>query len=142
VGYAIAVYVMTIEIPVELEPLLKAEAGKAGIDPTTFTQQLLRKSLATRKGAAPCLPEQESALLKAISEGLSAEEMDRYRQLIQKRQQEEIADDELRVLKDLTQRMEALQVRRLEDLVRLAQLRGVALSDLMIQLGIRSPDVL
>ena len=133
---------MTIEIPNELEPILKAEAGKAGVDPTTYTHQLLRKSLERNRALAPCLPEEETQLLKAIASGPSTEEMERYRQLIRKRQQGEITQHDLRLLNEMTRRMESLQVQRLEDLTRLARVRGVDVGTLMHQLGIRPADVL
>src|SRR5258707_9293544 len=54
--YAVAVVMsLTIEISSELEPILKAEAGKAGLDPTAYTHQLLPASLPTEKQRAPSI---------------------------------------------------------------------------------------
>src|SRR5437879_3741883 len=86
---------MTIEISSELEPILKAEAGKAGVDPVAYTNQLLRASLQTEKPTVPSMSPAETRLLNQINQGLSLEEFDRYRELIRKRQEETITQDEL-----------------------------------------------
>ena len=131
-----------VESPNELEPILKAEAGKAGVDATTFTHQLLRKSLEATQTSAPCLPEEEAELIRAISAGPSSEQLDRYRHLIGKRQRAVISPEELRILDEMTRQMESLQVQRLAHLARLAKLRGVDLPTIMRQLEIHPPDVL
>ena len=87
---------MTIEISGELEPVLKAEAGKAGIDPIAYTHQLLRASLPPRKLSAPSMSVEESRLLNQINQGFSEEEFERYRELIAKRQAETISPEEFR----------------------------------------------
>ena len=73
---------MTIKISSELEPILKAEAGKAGVDPTAYTHQLLHASLTAEKRSAPSISAEEARLLNQINLGISAEELDRYRELI------------------------------------------------------------
>ena len=95
---------MTIEISGELEPILKAEAGKAGIDPIAYTHQLLRASLPTEQLTAPSVSAEEARLLNQINQGLSAEELDHYRELIGKRQAETISLEEFRQLDGLTRR--------------------------------------
>ena len=133
---------MTIEIASDLEPLLKAEAGKAGVDPIAYTQHLLRKSLPSSPPSAPAVTAEESRLLKEINQGVSSEGMVRYEELIQKRQQETISSEEFRELEDFTRRLEDFQARRMHSLAALAKLRDIALSDLIDQLEIRPPDVL
>ena len=133
---------MTIEISGDLEPILKAEAGRAGIDPIAYTNQLLRKSLHTDKRSAPVVSADETRLLMEINQGLSAEALERYRQLIHRRQDEAIGNEELAELTELTHQFEALQVRRLESLSKLAELRKLPLTDLMAQLEIQPPDAL
>ena len=133
---------MTIEISSELEPVLKAEAGKAGIDPIAYTHQLLRASLPPRKLSAPSMSVEESRLLNQINQGFSEEEFERYRELIAKRQAETISPEEFRQLDAMTRRLEALQARRLECLAQLASLWNIPLVELMARLEIHPPDVL
>ena len=133
---------VTIEISGELEPILKAEAGKAGLDLTAYTHQLLRTSLPAAKPSASSVSAKEARLLHQINHGLAAEALDRYRELIRKRQEENISPEEFRQLDDLTGQMEALQTERLESLAKLAELRHVPLIDLMARLEIHPPDVL
>lgn len=133
---------MTIEISGELEPILKAAAGKAGLDLTTYTHQLLRMSLPAATPSAPSVSAEEARLLHQINRGLSADDLDRYRDLIRRRQEESISPEEFRQLDNLTHQMEALQAQRLESLAKLAQLRQVPLTDLLARLEIHPPDVL
>ena len=133
---------MTIEISGELEPILKAAAGKAGLDLTAYTHQLLRISLPAATPSAPSVSAEEARLLNQINRGLSAEDLDRYRELIRRRQEETISPEEFRQLDDLTRQMEALQTQRLESLARLAQLRQMSLTNLLTRLEIHPPDVL
>ncbi len=141
--YAVAVVMsLTIEISSELEPILKAEAGKAGLDPTAYTHQLLRASLPTEKQRAPSISTEETRLLNEINQGLSAEELDRYRELIRKRQEETINQEAFGQLDAMTRRLEGLQVRRLESLAKLASLRKLPLAEVMARLEIPPADVL
>lgn len=133
---------MTIEIPGELEPILKAAAGKAGLDLAAYTHQLLRTSLPAATPSAPSVSAEEARLLHQINRGLPAEDLDRYRELIRKRQEETISPEGFRQLENLTHQMEALQAQRLESLTKLAKLRQVPLPDLLARLEIHPPDVL
>jgi hypothetical protein len=142
-GYVAPVVMsMTIEISSELEPILKAEAGKAGVDPIAYTHQLLRASLPAEKPSAPSISAEETRLLNQINQGLSAEELDRYRELIRKRQEETISQEDFRQLDAMTRRLEALQARRVESLAQLASLRNIPLVELMARLEIHPPDAL
>ena len=114
----------------------------AGIDPTAYTHQLLRASLPTEKHSAPAMSAEETRLLNQVNQGLSAEELDGYRALIRKRQDETISPEEFRQLEAMTRRFEALQARRMDSLAKLAALRKTPLSELMTRLEIQPPDVL
>ena len=133
---------MTIEITSDLEPLLMTEARKAGVDPATYTRDLLRKALPISAPSAPCVTAEEASLLKEINKSISPEEMARYEELILKRQEETISQPEFRELEEFTRRLEDFQAGRMGSLARLAQLRGVLVLDLMGRLEIRSLDVL
>ena len=134
---------LTLNIASELESLLQAEADKKGSSPMSVAQELLAKSLTqTHPSDAPRLPGEESRLLAEINQGLSSEGMQRYRDLIQKRQDESISEEELIELRGVTQQMEALAVNRMKSLAELARLRGVDVEALMHELQIAPPDVL
>ena len=134
---------MIVEIASDLEPILKAEAGKAGIDPVAYMEHLLRKAL---PAGAPAVGEsvsaQETSLLKRINQGFSPDQMVRYRELVRKRQEEAISPEEWHELENCTARLEHFQTDRMQSLSKLAQLRNVSVRDLMAQLEIRAPDVL
>jgi hypothetical protein len=137
-----AVMSMIIEISSELEPTLKAQADKAGVDPIVYIHQLLRACLSAGNHHGPSVSPEETQLLNKINQGLSAEDLDLYRKLIRKRQLETITDEEFQHLDRLTRRLESLQARRMAHLAALAQLRQVSLADLMARLEIQPPDVL
>ena len=133
---------MTIQISADLEPLLKAEAGKAGVAPEEYTSRLLRNSLIKRKSNAPVLSQEEARLLNEINQGLSMEEMELYVGLVSRRQDETITSSEFDELRRLTQKLEKAAVSRAEKLARLAELRGVSMEALMEDLELHAPDAL
>lgn len=134
---------LTLEISPELEPLLEAEAARAGRDVTTVAHEMLTRSLRMAQTASERrLPEEESRLLRAINEGPSTAEMERYIELIHKRQEETVTNDELVELRAFTDRMEKLAVARMQSVVRLAELRGIEVETLMKELQLDPPDAL
>ena len=88
---------------------------------------------------APTLSKEESELLLRINEGTPPSLRARYWELIEKRRDETLAPDEYQELLHLTEVVEGLQVERVRNLVKLAQLRGVTLDQLMHDLGIKPP---
>lgn len=86
------------------------------------------------------LSEMESALLVRINQGLPSELRARLSLLRARREDGTITDAEYEDLTQLTDRAEELHAERMAALVELATLRGVSLSVLMNQLGIRFPD--
>lgn len=88
---------------------------------------------------APSLPKAESELLLKINQGIPGDVQKRYKDLIAKRRSETLTPDEYDELLRMTDQIEALNVRRIEYLSELASLRKTSLSNLMEQLGIRTP---
>jgi len=80
--------------------------------------------------------------MREINQALSAEAMQRYDQLVRMRQDESLSREDFAELDRLTNQLEQIQVRRLEALARLAELRRIPLTQLMGQLEIQPPDVL
>ena len=78
-------------------------------------------------------------MLLQINRGLPAELRDRLRRLNEACEDEALTPEEHAELLGLVARVEALEVERIESLSRLARLRGVSLTALMDELGIRPP---
>ena len=89
---------------------------------------------------APHLGPEESTLLDRISEALPSELMARLRDLQEKRDTNSLSEVEAEELLTLSDRTEELHAERLRALADLARLRGITLTALMDQLGIRFPD--
>lgn len=88
---------------------------------------------------APRLPQRESELLTRINRGLPANAQMRLNELIAKRQAETLTHDQHRELLRLIEQSEKAEAARVEALAQLARLRGVSLTTLMHDLGIKAP---
>ncbi|WP_146199255.1 STAS/SEC14 domain-containing protein [Arcicella aurantiaca] len=82
---------------------------------------------------------EEAELLEKINRSLSLKQVERFRELNQKRIEENIAESELVELTVLLEKTEKLNVNRLKYLSLLARLRNISVRDLMNQLGISNP---
>jgi hypothetical protein len=89
---------------------------------------------------APVLSDEETHLLLAINEGVSAELRERVASLIAKRNNRGLTVAEGHELNELADTVERRGVERVEGLSRLAELRGVSLRELMKSLGIASDN--
>lgn len=82
------------------------------------------------------LENKESQLLKAINNSISAAQLERYKLLSLKNQEEKITETEHQELLQLNEKIEQKNVIRLKKMIALARIRGIALPILMKQLGI------
>jgi hypothetical protein len=126
-----------VEAQVSPDELLQAVDQLGTADLERFVARVL--ALRARR-AAPSVPPEEAALLLQINLGLPAEMRDRLGQLNEKCEDEALTPDEHAELLGLVAQVEALEGERIERLSRLAHLRGVSLTALMDELGIRPPD--
>jgi len=126
-----------VETPISSEHLLKAVGQLSSFDLDEFVERVL--VLRTQR-KAPHLPQAETDLLMAINRSLPANTQRRYDELIGKRRAEALTPEEYDELLRLTDEVEAHDTQRVENLVRLAQLRQVSLDQLMEDLGLRPPD--
>jgi hypothetical protein len=109
--------------------------------PIVEMEKLVDQIIAIRaERVAPHLMADESALLSRINKSLPAEDRDRMRAIIKKRDDETIIAEEWQELASLTDRLEMLHADRLAALAELAELRSVTLYEIMSQLGIQFPD--
>jgi len=130
---------LTIDLAPETERLLREHAERRGIAVEDLVVNTLAEHVrASAPNNVPSLPAEESALLQQINEGLSQAEWGRYHQLIQLRQDERLNTEDQDELIGLSDRLDEMNVRRLEALLRLARIRGCSLPELMAQLGIQA----
>ncbi len=78
----------------------------------------------------------EADLLRKINIGLPSAELLRMKELIAKREDSLISNDELQELILLTDKAEHLNVERIQCLTEIAALRNITLNELMNQLGL------
>lgn len=122
-----------IDLSEQLEQRLQEEAAKVGVHPEDFVIATLARFLQIEPNVAAAT---EDELLEFIGGGLSEGDWNHYYELVQKREQELISDEELHDLMRLTDRIEHLNAARVKCLVELASRRGISLDALMQQLGI------
>jgi hypothetical protein len=107
---------------------------------TAELNAFLSEVLALRaRRLAPSLPPEQADLLLQINRGLPDELRSRLDELEVKRDSETLTPEEHAELIRLVACVETLEARRVENLSRLAVLRGVSLSTLMHELGLNPP---
>jgi hypothetical protein len=128
----------TIHVAAEVsrEDLLKAVEQLGAQELEQFVSQVM--SLRAKR-ETPGLSAADSQLLLRINRGLPEDLSRRYTDLIARRQSENLDQDELAELRQLTDVVESLEADRVSALVELARSRGISLETLMIELGIPAP---
>jgi hypothetical protein len=132
---------LKIDISSDLEARLREEADKQGVDVNQYVVDVLRDRVQSRANGEACLSDEESRWLEEINAGLSQTDWTRYYDLVDKRQREELTDNEHAELVAMADRIEELNVRRIECLAELARSRGKSLPEMMDQLQIMPPAV-
>jgi hypothetical protein len=124
-----------VQAEIKLSPsdLLRAVEQLEVEDLDAFTQSVIALRAAR---AAPGLAADEARLLEKIGEPPERHLQQRYDQLVQRRREETLTPEEHQELLQLSDQMEALDVRRVEALAELARIRGVTLRVLMQELGL------
>ncbi len=130
---------LTINIVPDLQSRLDREAMLAGLDPGAFVARLVEERLRKREWRAPRLSSRETELLHEINRGLSAEDWQRYRELIAKRRAETLTPAEQSAPIALSDEIEPANVVRIKRLSELAHLPNTPIEALMDQLGIKAP---
>jgi len=130
---------ITVEFDSELEQQLQQEAAASGMNPEAFVVDVVTTRLNrfhVRPASASPLSVDESRWLQEINRGPDEATWQRYRQLVQQRQDETISEGDLSELIRLSDVIEVDHVRRLEAVSELAKLRGTTLDALMKELGL------
>ena len=123
----------------ELEQKLRTEAAKQGLEPDRYILNTLQERLLNLPTSQPT----EADLLQQINIGFSAPTWEQYHTLIAKRRAQILSPEEHEQLIQLSDRLENLNVARIQALIQLANLRNQSLTDLMQTLGINpAPEVM
>jgi len=126
----------TVKVEIQLlsSELLKAVEQLNQSDLEQFVSQVIALQ-AQRKAAS--LPQAEAELLVKINQAIPLDIQQHYNELIAKREAETLTSDEHENLLRLTEQIEKLQAQRIEYLADLARIRGISLTALMENLGIK-----
>lgn len=138
---------LTIKLRPETESRLRKVARSSGLDTQEFVQRYLEVQFPGEPVASQFSP-REAELLQQLELDLPEARWRRYRKLSKKLLAEQrsaagekfLAAGEYEELLELTQQVEAANVKRIERLSELARLRKVSLPELMKQLGIKTPE--
>ncbi|MBK6903908.1 MAG: hypothetical protein IPH04_14205 [Saprospirales bacterium] len=128
----------TIEIrpgtKIDIEDIL---AGVSNLNSEEL-EKFVEKVLVLRaKRVSPNLSKAEASLIKKINRNLPPAVRKRFSVLEAKRSEGSLSEVEHRELLAIVEELEQLNAERVQCLGELAQLRGIAVRDLMKQLGIR-----
>ncbi len=128
----------TIQVKTELplDELLRAVEQLSLPD----LEQLMSQIIALQaQHKAPSLSKIETELLLKINQGLPVNVQKRFDELVSKRQAETLTSDEHYKLLRLIDQVENADAQRMKYMAELARLRGVSLTTLLQDLGIRQP---
>ncbi len=126
-----------VEVQLSSEELLKAVEQLNLSELEQFVSQVIVLQ-AQRKVTG--LPQTEAELLLKINQGIPGNIQRDYKELIAKRDDEILTEDEHQHLLQLTEGIEKIQAQRIENLAELSRLRGISLTALMENLGIRATN--
>lgn len=128
---------ISVQSEVSLESMIRGVEQLS----TPDLEQLVDRVLAVRaRRRAPSLSRKETDLLRNINQGLPISTQQRFDELTAKRRADTLKPDEHQELLQALDQIEQYDVKRLEALAELAQVRNVSIRVLMKDLGIHSPD--
>ena len=106
-------------------------------------ERLIAKAKKLRRSLPENRADKETGLIKKINESvLSDAERARFNELVEKRRDENIGEDELAELLALTEKSEELNVRRLKYLAEIADIRNKSLREVMKELEVFPPQTI
>ncbi|NJL41147.1 MAG: hypothetical protein HC840_28735 [Leptolyngbyaceae cyanobacterium RM2_2_4] len=131
---------LEIKISPELEQQLQQAAAQAGVAPDVYAMRLLEQGLSLTRlqsNSVKRLSSAEAELLQRINHSLSQIDWNRYRTLLTKRDNAVLTLDEQAELIALSDRVEAINVDRIQALTELAKTRQRTVKDLIAELGLK-----
>lgn len=123
---------ITLNLSPELEHQIRTEASRQGVEPDRYILNALQERLQPRH---PTTQPTEADLLQQINIGFSEQTWEAYHALIAKRHAETLTPEEHKQLIQMSDRLEQLNVTRIQALIQLATFRNQPLTDLMQSLG-------
>lgn len=129
----------TIPIDLSTKDLLKGVEQLEQAELENFVKEVL---LIRAKRLADNFNHEESILFEQINSGLSQQETVYLQELATKSQSDTLTQNELKIYKQLSQKLEELNNRRLLAVSKLAQIRGVSFDDVMEEFGLMSMETI
>lgn len=130
---------------IQIEPNLKIKTDKvlngiAQMNLSDIEEFLSQVSNVLAKKKAPNLSARESELLLAINKPWTDKKTARFKILIKKLQDETLSEKEHTEYMKLVNERQDRSIERLKNLIELAAIRNISVSELSEQLGIHSPS--
>jgi uncharacterized ubiquitin-like protein YukD len=119
---------ITVQTQLPFEQLIQTVEQ---LDSTELEQLIAQAIRIQTKRKILGLPNDQSLLLQQITQCIPNQLQERYNFLISKRQDNILTDEEYQELVNLGEHIEAIDVKRLENLTELAQLRQTSLNELI-----------
>ena len=132
---------IVLDVAPELESQIREAAENAGISTDDFILESIKKRLDQTKQQAITqsrLSKVESDLIQKINQSLSQIQWSRYQELLAKRQSETLTQEEQSELISFSDQIEAANVKRIELVAELAQIRQTTIPVIMQELGLKS----
>ena len=123
---------ITLNLSPELEQQIRTEASRQGVERDRYILNTLQERLQPR---LPTTQPAEADLLQQINIGFSAQTSEEYHALIAKRHAETLTPQEHKQLIQMSDRLEQLNVARIQALIQLATFRNQPLTELIQTLG-------
>jgi len=131
---------IVIDLAPDLENQIRQAAAKVGLSPDAYILESVTERLYQAQPQPDLfkhLSKIEASLLQKINQSLSQIDWMRYRELIAKRQAEILTPEEQRALIAFSNQIEEINVRRIQYLAELAQLRETTIQALLEELGLK-----
>jgi hypothetical protein len=128
---------LTIELPITVEQRLRQDAIQNGMSINAYLMQLITGKTSGKKAKKIS----EAELLKKINLDITEAEWENYNQLIHLRKNGSLTEKDHNVLIQLGEKIEIANVKRLEYIATLAQMRQTSLEETMTELGIFPLDI-
>jgi hypothetical protein len=129
---------LTLNLDKSTENKLFIQAKNQGLNINDYVLQIIQQKIAdtTTVTHLPVLSAIETELYMQINQGFAEISWDRLRELIAKRENYSLSDEELEELISMTQETERLNSNRLRALLSLSELRNTTIEKLMEELEI------
>jgi hypothetical protein len=125
---------ITIQSQLPFEQLIQTVEQ---LDSSELEQLIAQAIRVQTKRKVPSLSKEQSLLLQQINQSIPKNLQERYDLLITKRRADTPTDVEYQELLELSDRIEAMDVKRLEHLSKLAKLRQISLTALIQELQVQ-----